>query len=56
MQEFMPFSLEDKIKELGASFVSQKPWSEHIEMSCNIITGQNQQSSLLATEAVISLL
>ena len=56
MEEFMPFSLEDKIKELGASFVAQKPWSEHTEISCNIVTAQNQQSSLLAAEAVISLL
>lgn len=56
MQEFMPFSLEDKIKELGAVFIENKPWSEHVEISCNIVTGQNQQSSLLTAETVISLL
>lgn len=56
MQEFMPFSLEDKIKELGAIFIADKPWSEHVEISCNFVTGQNQQSSLLAAEAVMSLL
>ena len=56
MQEFMPFSLEDKIKDLGAIFVADKPWSEHVEISCNIVTGQNQQSSLLTAETVISLL
>ena len=56
MSEFMPFSLEDKIKELGANFIAEKPWNEHVEISGNIITGQNQQSSLLTAEAVISLL
>lgn len=56
MAEFMPFSLEDKIKEEGGIFVAEKPWKEHVEISCNIITGQNQNSALLAAESVISLL
>ncbi len=56
MTEFMPFSLENKVKELGADFIEHKPWSEHVEISENIITGQNQNSALLTAEAVISLL
>ncbi len=56
MAEFMPFSLEDRIKSLGAVFIEGKPWSEHTEINCNIVTGQNQQSSLLTAEGVISLL
>lgn len=56
MDEFMPFSLEDKIKELGADFIADKPWAEHVEISDNIITGQNQNSALLTAESVISLL
>ncbi len=56
MTEFMPFSLEDKIKELGAVFVEDKPWSEHVEVSRNIITGQNQNSALLAAEKIIFFL
>ncbi len=56
MTEFMPFSLEDKIIELGADFIAEKPWSEHVEISDNIITGQNQNSALLTAESVISLL
>lgn len=56
MTEFMPFSLENKVKELGADFIEHKPWSEHVEISGNIITGQNQNSALLTAEAVISLL
>ncbi len=56
MCEFMPFSLEDKIKSQGAVFIADKPWSEHVEINCNLVTGQNQQSALLAAEGVISLL
>ena len=56
MGEFMPFSLEDSIKELGANFIAAKPWSEHTEISCNIVTGQNQKSAQLTAESVISLL
>ncbi len=56
MQEFMPFSLEDKIKELGGIFKADKPWSEHVEISCNIVTGQNQNSAQLTAEGIISLL
>lgn len=55
MKEFMPFLLEDKIKELGANFIEDRPWKEHAEISCNIITGQNQNSSLLVAESVLSL-
>ncbi len=56
MTEFMPFSLEDRIKKLGAVFIEDKPWSEHVEINCNIITGQNQNSALLAAESVVSLI
>ncbi len=56
MSEFMPFSLENKIKQLGAVFIAGKAWSEHVEISCNIITGQNQNSALLTAETVISLI
>ncbi len=56
MREFMPFSLEDKLKETGANFKAEKPWSEHVEISSNIITGQNQNSALLVAEKVIMLL
>lgn len=56
MKEFMPFSLEDKVKELGANFVANQPWEEHVEISCNLVTGQNQNSSLLVAESIVSLL
>ncbi len=56
MEEFMPFALETKIKELGADFIEEKPWSEHVEISGNIITGQNQKSATLLAESIISKL
>ncbi len=56
MKEFMPFLLQDKLIKLGANFVEEKPWSEHVEISYNIITGQNQNSAQLAAESIISLL
>ncbi len=56
MAEFMPFMLQSKLIELGADFVEEKPWSEHVEISGNIITGQNQNSALLAAEGVVSLI
>ena len=54
--EFMPFLLETKLKELGANYIEMKPWSEHVEVDNNIITGQNQNSATLLAEKVIEKL
>ncbi|MCD7780681.1 MAG: type 1 glutamine amidotransferase domain-containing protein [Candidatus Gastranaerophilales bacterium] len=56
MTEFMPFSLQTRLVELGADFVEEKPWKEHVEISGNIITGQNQNSALLVAESIVSLI
>lgn len=56
MEEFMPFLLQSKLIELGVDFVEEKPWSEHVEISGNIITGQNHNSVLLTAESIISLI
>ena len=56
MVEFMPFLLESRLKFLGCNFVAEKPWSEHVEICGNLITGQNQNSALLLAESVISVL
>lgn len=56
MTEFMPFLLQSRLEELGAKFVEEKPWSEHVEVDGNIITGQNPKSALLMAEAVIDKL
>ena len=49
----MPFLLETKLRKLGANFISQPMWSDHIEQDGNIITGQNPQSSASIAQAVI---
>ena len=54
--EFVPFLLETKLKELGANFVENKPWSEHVEVDNNIVTGQNQNSATLLAEKIIEKL
>ena len=56
MEEFVPFSLENQLRALGAVFVEEKPWSEHVIVDNNIITGQNPGSSLLLAELVIKCL
>ena len=56
MDEFMPFLLQSRIEELGAEFEEETPWSEHVEVDGNLITGQNQNSALLIAEAVVDKL
>ncbi len=52
----LPFLLESKIRELGAIFVAAPNWSTHYEVDDILITGQNPQSTLAVTEAVIKKL
>lgn len=54
--EKMPFLLETRLRELGASFVERPNWSDHVEVDGNLITGQNPQSSRSAALAVIHAL
>lgn len=52
----VPFLLETRLKALGAYFEAGKPWSEHVCVDGNIITGQNPQSSLLLAEKIVESL
>jgi len=52
----MPFLLESKLKSLGAQFVAQPNWSDHVEVDGNLVTGQNPQSTLSAAQAVMRCL
>lgn len=56
LDDLVPFLLETKLRELGAEFVAQKPWSEHVEVDGNLITGQNQKSALLIAEKIVTFL
>ena len=53
LQELVPFLLETCLINLGAEFVAEKPWAEHVEVDGNLITGQNQNSALLIAEKII---
>jgi putative intracellular protease/amidase len=53
---YLPFLLESKIRDLGAIFVAAPNWNTHIEVDGNLITGQNPQSTLAVTKAVLSKL
>lgn len=53
LRELVPFLLETCLINLGAEFVAEKPWSEHVEVDGNLITGQNQNSALLIAEKIV---
>lgn len=53
LDEAVPFLLETKLRELGADFKDAEPFSEHVVVDGNLITGQNPQSSLLLAEKVV---
>lgn len=56
LNEIVPFSIEDKLKILGADYIEYKPWTEHVEISENLITGQNQNSATLVAEKILDFL
>ncbi|WP_062991834.1 type 1 glutamine amidotransferase domain-containing protein [Nocardia anaemiae] len=48
--------LQDRLVELGVDFREGEPWAPHIEVDCNLYTGQNPASSApLAAEIVKAL-
>lgn len=52
----LPFLLESRLRELGAIFVAAPNWTAHYEADGNLITGQNPQSTVAVTNAVIEQL
>ncbi|ACV57675.1 ThiJ/PfpI domain protein [Alicyclobacillus acidocaldarius subsp. acidocaldarius DSM 446] len=56
LDDKVPFMLETRLRELGAQFVAQPMWSDHVERDGNLITGQNPQSGISAAKAVIQAL
>lgn len=56
LEPHMPFLLESKLRELGAIFVAAPNWNTHYEADGNLITGQNPQSTVTVTKAVIEKL
>lgn len=56
LDEVMPFLLEDKMVERGASFSHADPWHEKVVADGRVVTGQNPQSAKTLGEAVAELL
>lgn len=54
--EVLPFLLESKLRDLGSIFVAAPNWSSHVEVDENLITGQNPQSTMTLTRAIIEKL
>ncbi|MFD9625485.1 type 1 glutamine amidotransferase domain-containing protein [Peribacillus muralis] len=56
LDRFMPFLLETRLRELGANFVAEENWSNHLQVDGNLITGQNPQSTISVAQEVIKQL
>jgi putative intracellular protease/amidase len=57
LQDKVPFLLQSKLSELGASFEEAPNWSDHVVVDGNLITGQNPQSAeSLALEIIKALI
>jgi putative intracellular protease/amidase len=52
----MPFLLESKLIERGASFQSTKAWQEKVVVDQRVVTGQNPASASRLGEEVVKLL
>lgn len=56
LSQFMPFMLEDKLKERGARFEAAESWSEQVVVDERIVTGQNPASASELGRRVVELL
>ncbi|MCT7555128.1 type 1 glutamine amidotransferase domain-containing protein [Aliarcobacter butzleri] len=52
----LPFYLETELSKKGAIFIQKPNWSDHIEVSENLITGQNPKSSKSVALAIVDKL
>jgi len=51
--DLVPFSIEDKFKELGWYYQEGDPWQVNVVVDGKIVTGQNPQSSADTARAVL---
>lgn len=56
LTEVVPFLLEERLKQRGATFRSGEIWGAHVEVDGKLVTGQNPASSAPAAEALLKLL
>ncbi len=56
LTDAMPFLLETRLAELGATFVGEANFVEHVVVDGNLVTGQNPASSAAAARALLERL
>ena len=56
LQDKVPFLLQSKLDELGASFEEAPNWSDHVVVDGNLITGQNPQSAESVALEIVKIL
>ncbi|TSK04949.1 MAG: type 1 glutamine amidotransferase domain-containing protein [Geobacter sp.] len=56
LTDVVPFLLEDRLKQRGATFRSGGDWAPYVEVDGKLVTGQNPASSAPAAEALLKLL
>lgn len=54
--KYLPFSLEDKLKELGGKYSASKPFTSHVVEEDGLITAQNPASSEDFANSIITKL
>ncbi|MFD2613339.1 type 1 glutamine amidotransferase domain-containing protein [Paenibacillus gansuensis] len=56
LDQYMPFLLETRLRELGANVVTAPNWTDNVQVDGNLVTGQNPQSTESVAKEVIRLL
>jgi putative intracellular protease/amidase len=56
LAEFVPFLLEDRLKERGGLYSKGTNWAPHVRVDGKLVTGQNPSSSGPAAKALLTLL
>ncbi|MBH0172075.1 type 1 glutamine amidotransferase domain-containing protein [Fictibacillus sp. 23RED33] len=56
LDQYMPFLLETRMRELSAQFVAAENWSDHVQRDGQLITGQNPQSTVSVAKEVLKQL
>lgn len=55
-KKYMPFLIEDRLKEEGGHYSKGDDWTEHVVTDGKLVTGQNPQSSEGVAKAVLAVL
>lgn len=56
LSDVVPFLLEDRLRELGATIDNDEDFAVHVVTDGNLVTGQNPQSSAAGAHGILALL